>query len=224
MAKIIMSPPAFGWFDNEYNMLAEEFHPNECSPYFKGVSVIFSVKNNTGRTIKYLHFWFVAYDGVGEQVDDRQGVKFTGPLVDGGIKNNVIFSNAWHSNTIKTVKVLYVRVDYMDGTTESLNADEIEYSLSKFTRYIPQPTTNASGGCYVATAVYGSYDCPEVWTLRRYRDLYLAKSLLAMLSTRNWWPLRPLRSTALRITTSSKAACPWKSWPAVALIPCAMAL
>lgn len=33
-------------------------------------------------------------------------------------------------------------------------------------------------GCYVATCVYGSYDCPEVWTLRRYRDLYLAKSLL----------------------------------------------
>ncbi|MDR3107353.1 MAG: hypothetical protein LBU05_04040, partial [Bifidobacteriaceae bacterium] len=29
------------------------------------------------------------------------------------------------------------------------------------------------GGCYVATAVYGSYDCPQVWTLRRYRDLNL---------------------------------------------------
>lgn len=25
-------------------------------------------------------------------------------------------------------------------------------------------------GCYVATCVYGSYDCPEVWTLRRFRD------------------------------------------------------
>ena len=25
-------------------------------------------------------------------------------------------------------------------------------------------------GCYVATAVYGSYNCPEVWTLRRFRD------------------------------------------------------
>ncbi len=33
-----------------------------------------------------------------------------------------------------------------------------------------------SGGCYVATAVYGSYDCPEVWTLRRFRDLYLSQS------------------------------------------------
>ena len=32
------------------------------------------------------------------------------------------------------------------------------------------------GGCYVATCIYGSYDCPQVWTLRRYRDYTLAKS------------------------------------------------
>lgn len=32
-----------------------------------------------------------------------------------------------------------------------------------------------SSGCYIATAVYGSYDCPEVWTLRRYRDYILSK-------------------------------------------------
>lgn len=32
------------------------------------------------------------------------------------------------------------------------------------------------GGCYVATAVYGSYDCPQVWVLRRYRDNYLGTS------------------------------------------------
>ena len=31
----------------------------------------------------------------------------------------------------------------------------------------------SSGPCYVATAVYGSYDCPEVWTLRRFRDVCL---------------------------------------------------
>ncbi|MGM9606130.1 MAG: CFI-box-CTERM domain-containing protein [Oscillospiraceae bacterium] len=33
-------------------------------------------------------------------------------------------------------------------------------------------------GCYVATCVYGSYDCPEVWTLRRFRDDTLAQSYL----------------------------------------------
>lgn len=32
----------------------------------------------------------------------------------------------------------------------------------------------AKDGCYIATAVYGSYDCPQVWTLRRFRDNTLA--------------------------------------------------
>lgn len=32
---------------------------------------------------------------------------------------------------------------------------------------------NSTSGCYVATCVYGSYDCPEVWTLRRFRDYCL---------------------------------------------------
>jgi len=35
---------------------------------------------------------------------------------------------------------------------------------------------NSGGGCYVATCVYGSYDCPEVWTLRRFRDCKLTAS------------------------------------------------
>jgi hypothetical protein len=33
-----------------------------------------------------------------------------------------------------------------------------------------------TGGCYVATCIYGSYNCPEVWTLRRYRDYRLSTS------------------------------------------------
>lgn len=33
-------------------------------------------------------------------------------------------------------------------------------------------------GCYIATSVYGSYDCPEVWVLRRFRDSFLKQSLL----------------------------------------------
>ena len=38
------------------------------------------------------------------------------------------------------------------------------------------PEINKTGGCYIATAVYGSYNCPEVWTLRRFRDEVLSTS------------------------------------------------
>lgn len=46
-------------------------------------------------------------------------------------------------------------------------------------------------GCYIATAVYGSYDCPEVWTLRRYRDNTLAKTGLGRLFIRFYYAVSP---------------------------------
>jgi len=40
----------------------------------------------------------------------------------------------------------------------------------RYVRGAGEMTTGKQGGCYVATAVYGSYDCPEVWVPRRWRD------------------------------------------------------
>ncbi len=48
-----------------------------------------------------------------------------------------------------------------------------------------------SGGCYVATAVYGSYDCPEVWTLRRYRDYSLSKTLFGRAFIKTYYAISP---------------------------------
>ena len=48
-----------------------------------------------------------------------------------------------------------------------------------------------SGGCYVATAVYGSYDCPEVWTLRRFRDNTLAETWYGRAFIRAYYAVSP---------------------------------
>ena len=48
-----------------------------------------------------------------------------------------------------------------------------------------------NSGCYVATAVYGSYDCPEVWTLRRYRDNVLARQPLGRLFIKTYYAISP---------------------------------
>ena len=40
---------------------------------------------------------------------------------------------------------------------------------------LEEKTRSNNGGCYIATCVYGSYDCPEVWILRRFRDNILMK-------------------------------------------------
>ena len=46
-------------------------------------------------------------------------------------------------------------------------------------------------GCYVATAVYGSYDCPQVWTLRRFRDNALAKTWYGRAFIRVYYAISP---------------------------------
>ena len=51
--------------------------------------------------------------------------------------------------------------------------------------------SSSSGGCYVATAVYGSYDCPEVWTLRRYRDYTLAKTWYGRAFIQTYYAISP---------------------------------
>ena len=50
-------------------------------------------------------------------------------------------------------------------TLSSLPAERIHHFLPEKKRR----------GCYIATAVYGSYDCPQVWVLRRFRDQILEK-------------------------------------------------
>lgn len=49
----------------------------------------------------------------------------------------------------------------------------------------------SSGGCYVATAVYGSYDCPQVWTLRRFRDDFLAEKFLGRIFIKCYYSVSP---------------------------------
>lgn len=50
----------------------------------------------------------------------------------------------------------------------------------------------SKNGCYVATSVYGSYDCPQVWTLRRYRDNTLAKSVGGRLFIHIYYTVSPI--------------------------------
>jgi len=47
------------------------------------------------------------------------------------------------------------------------------------------------GGCYIATCVYGSYDCPEVWTLRRFRDNELSNLWLGRCFIRIYYSVSP---------------------------------
>lgn len=47
------------------------------------------------------------------------------------------------------------------------------------------------GGCYIATCVYGSYDCPQVWTLRRFRDYTLDETWYGRLFIKYYYAISP---------------------------------
>lgn len=66
--------------------------------------------------------------------------------------------------------------------------EQLEAGLEREEETIPSTRT---GGCYVATAVYGSYDCPEVWVLRRWRDSYLASTPIGRQFIRCYYNVSP---------------------------------
>lgn len=54
----------------------------------------------------------------------------------------------------------------------------------------PEDATKTSH-CYVATCVYGSYECPEVWTLRRFRDYTLDATWYGRLFIKCYYAISP---------------------------------
>ncbi|MBE6636358.1 MAG: hypothetical protein E7618_00980 [Ruminococcaceae bacterium] len=153
-----------------------------------GVSVKWSFKNLADKPIKYASFWFTPMNAVGDAVTCRitskskNGVRYTGPLAPGASNFNSLFENAWYNNSITSVRLDSVYIEYMDGSKEDIQPADILFSSEGVA---------GAGGCYVATAVYGSYDCPQVWTLRRYRDYTLAETWYGRVFIRTYYAISP---------------------------------
>lgn len=84
-------------------------------------------------------------------------------------------------------------VNYTFDMAEREAVIYLRYTKTGLLHFSPlaQETGTKSGGCYVATAVYGSYDCPEVWTLRRFRDNTLAENLLGRAFIHTYYAISP---------------------------------
>lgn len=65
--------------------------------------------------------------------------------------------------------------------------------------------SNDNGGCYIATAVYGSYYAPEVLVLRHFRDHTLSKYYFGRLFIRIYYLLSPPVARRLRNATTVNA-------------------
>lgn len=86
---------------------------------------------------------------------------------------------------------------YLDANTQREIIDQMMGYHHKIKERTPdyeipqRPSLSSGGGCYVATAVYGSYDCPQVWTLRRFRDYTLAETWYGRAFIRTYYAISP---------------------------------
>ncbi len=99
--------------------------------------------------------------------------------------------------------IAFVRNNSTEVTWEEMKAEGITanivrdkaieaIALQNITKYTYTSTsTSSNNGCYIATAVYGSYDCPEVWVLRRYRDYKLMNSFWGRLFVKGYYAISP---------------------------------
>ena len=81
---------------------------------------------------------------------------------------------------LETQKALHYRVNLLKRLYKKEFQEELSARLEKEIK-TQDPSYKyhdplKKAGCYIATCVYGSYDCPQVWTLRRYRDFSLSGS------------------------------------------------
>lgn len=150
-----------------------------------GVRGVFSFDGT--KQIRYITLYFTPYNRVGDAVECRfhnqseRGLNCTGPYY-AYTRCTFYGENMWYNREITLVKVTGASIQYMDGSGEELTESDIGDTVI---------SPESSGRCYVATAVYGSYDCPQVWTLRRYRDYTLAETWYGRAFIHTYYAISP---------------------------------
>lgn len=78
---------------------------------------------------------------------------------------------------------------------------------SNLEQSIQKKVSGGGGGCYIATCVYGSYDCPPVWVLRRFRDEYLNSFTLGRFFIKMYYSISPKIVLLMGGNTIFRLAC-----------------
>ncbi len=155
------------------------------------------IKNIAGKTINYIAVYLTPYNSVGDPVNcmvkkhSTYGINVTGPIAPGESWEGYA-DGMWYNNTIVSAKIDHVDVTYSDKSMERYTPSELsDVNTSTSSETNSAGSSGNAGGCYVATAVYGSYDCPQVWTLRRFRDDTLASTWYGRMFIHTYYAISP---------------------------------
>lgn len=90
-------------------------------------------------------------------------------------KNERKMAKDWYNEEPNEILKLY-SLDFNWAVKQlHIGGEKSWICLAKPLTMLPRYKIIESGNCYIASCIYGSYDCPQVWTLRRFRDYTLDK-------------------------------------------------
>ena len=176
---------------------------------------------NDVTQVKQTFQTFAAISGLSAGENTRQSDAGTVNLIEGladgaltlkmSVPKAKISNNEEYQNLVKLVANQYVA--YSKGLTERYaiygsklldSAVEVRRkTLGIFKEGLNEENQNdvseneinnqaQNNGCYIATCVYGSYDCPQVWTLRRFRDYTLDETWYGRLLIKCYYAISPI--------------------------------
>ncbi|MBE6664624.1 MAG: hypothetical protein E7603_00200 [Ruminococcaceae bacterium] len=112
-----------------------------------GVNMGVAFTNKSDKTIKYIHFYVRPYNAVGDSQKceirgySRFDAYITGPL-EGGHEGYSRYGEntsgghhwdaCWYNNSISYIDLEGVKIEYMDGSTYSLNSEEVKLAFTDY--------------------------------------------------------------------------------------------
>lgn len=125
---------------------------------------------------------FIAYVNRGEKIP---AIKLIREKTDWGLKESKDFVDN------------YTGLKGKADIISSINGSKNPYSANS-ANHANYSGPKKSGACYIATAVYGSYEAPEVMILRTFRDEVLSRSFLGKIFIRFYYAVSPPIANWLR--------------------------
>jgi len=155
------------------------------------------VNNPTSNTSNALHLAVrntcnnIQIEKMSDEEQNNIATELCGIGRRGGIKARLAnVSYSFMGIIIDELRNLFHREDLAAVVEENYREYEKSAEMDRKAEQILNKRSS-SGGCYIATCVYGSYNCPEVWTLRRYRDNTLAATWYGRAFIRVYYAVSP---------------------------------
>ncbi len=180
----------------------------------------FDTISNINRMCSVLGYEFV--DKIIENLPHEEDINIYRQCIHDNMKDWIIYcwsvgsilNIPWLMDLLTRVNIITIEKNDVDlyeaicSTAEALvsymntfgYSEEKTSALNALLNKLPEEKSNEikseiikkKKGCYIATCVYGSYDCPEVWTLRRFRDYTLDNYFLGRLFIKMYYSISPL--------------------------------